>query len=79
MLPPDLISDLKKCAEDPAALLNSIRIEVKQEAEIMARSLVSKMNLVPREEFDALQAVLLRTREKLESLQAELDSIQKPD
>lgn len=39
-----------------------------------------KLNLVTREEFDAQQAVLLRTREKLEQLEkqvAELEAAQR--
>lgn len=33
---------------------------------------ISKQGLVTREEFDAQKAVLLRTREKLEALEAEV-------
>jgi len=36
-----------------------------------------KLNLVTREEFDAQQAVLQRTREKLESLEQQLDTLVK--
>lgn len=36
-----------------------------------------KCNLVTREEFDAQQAVLLRTREKLDALEAQLAQFEK--
>ncbi|MBU3068534.1 accessory factor UbiK family protein [Aestuariicella sp. G3-2] len=35
-----------------------------------------KMNLVSRDEFDAQQAVLLRTREKLEALEKQLSELE---
>jgi len=35
-------------------------------------SALRKMNIVTREEFDAQQAVLMRTREKLEALEARI-------
>lgn len=34
-----------------------------------------KLNLVTREEFDAQQAVLLRTREKIDKLEAQLQAL----
>lgn len=44
--------------------------------QILARQL-NKMNLVSRDEFDAQQAVLLRTRKKLEALEKQLEEIEK--
>ncbi len=38
---------------------------------------LKKLNLVTREEFDIQQQVLLRTREKLEALEAKLAQIEK--
>ena len=38
-------------------------------------STLRKLNLVTREEFDAQQAVLLRTREKLEALEKQIDAL----
>lgn len=37
---------------------------------------LKKMNLVSRQEFDAQQAVLLRTRTKLEQMQAQLAELE---
>lgn len=44
--------------------------------DLLARQL-NKMNLVSRDEFDAQQAVLLRTREKLDALEKQLAEIEK--
>ncbi len=37
---------------------------------------LQQLDLVTREEFDAQKAVLLRTREKLEALEAQIDSLE---
>ena len=43
--------------------------------QILARQL-NKLDLVSRDEFDAQQAVLLRTREKLDALEKQLNQLQ---
>lgn len=50
----------------PASQLNAI-----------LESGLKKLNLVTREEFDAQQAVLLRTRTKLEALEQKIDDLEK--
>lgn len=41
----------------------------KKELQLTLQSVLAKMNLVTREEFDAQTAVLQRTRQKLEALE----------
>ena len=41
----------------------------------LLQSSLAKMNLVTREEFDVQSAVLLRTREKLEQLEKQLEQL----
>lgn len=43
--------------------------------QILARQL-NKLDLVSRDEFEAQQAVLLRTREKLDALEKQLNQLQ---
>lgn len=45
------------------------REELQQSFKAVLQSGLSKLDLVTREEFDVQRAVLLRTREKLETLQ----------
>lgn len=55
--------------------------DIKQQHHFVLESLLSQLNLVTREEFDVQQAVLQRTRSKLESLEkqvAELEQALKP-
>ncbi|MDX1452519.1 MAG: accessory factor UbiK family protein [Oleiphilaceae bacterium] len=43
---------------------------------ILVSGIISKLDLVSREEFDAQQAVLMRTREKLEQLEKEVADLE---
>ncbi len=56
--------------------LRSIREDVQANFQGVLRSSLAKLDLVTREEFEVQEAVLARTREKLESLQAQLDEIE---
>ena len=58
------------------AVPNSVSDLPEQEFRALLESLLRKMNLVSRDEFDAQQAVLLRTRSKLEALEQELAQLQ---
>ena len=55
---------------------------MREEAETTFRSVLSqslaKLDLVTREEFDVQEAVLKRTREKLDELEKALEAIEKP-
>lgn len=60
------LSDLKNI------LPNSTADLPEKELRSLLEGALKKMNLVSREEFDAQQAVLMRTREKLELLEQQL-------
>ncbi len=52
--------------------------EIRQSLKIFLESTLTKMNLVTREEFDAQSALLIRTREKLDRLEAIIAELEKP-
>lgn len=56
-------------------------IRLKEEADEQFRLVLirafERMNLVTREDFDTQSAVLARTREKLESLQRQIEELEK--
>ena len=52
--------------------LRSIREDLEHNFRAVLRSSLSKLDLVTREEFEVQEAVLTRTREKLEALEAKL-------
>lgn len=62
-----LADQLRALLPESAALAGD---EVRQSLKVFLESWLSRMNLVTREEFDAQTALLARTREKLETLEA---------
>lgn len=65
-----LLQELQKNLPQISALLP------KRELHLALQSALSRLDLVTREEFDAQQAVLARTREKLEQLEETLASLE---
>ena len=63
----------KLSAQDGSGPLPASQIKAVIEAAL------KKLNLVTREEFDAQQAVLLRTREKLDALEAKIEALETKD
>lgn len=57
----------------------AVSSEVEPKLRALASSLLGKMDVVSREEFDAQSAVLLRTREKIDALEKQLQALQTLD
>lgn len=73
----DSIENLaKKLAESLPEGLRSVREDLGTNFRSVLRTGIGKMDLVTREEFDVQQAVLARTREKLELLEARLEGME---
>ena len=74
----DSIENLaRKLAESVPEGLRSIASDLETNFRGVLRSGISKLDLVTREEFEVQEAVLARTREKLERLEAQLKEIEK--
>jgi len=67
----------RKLAESVPESLRSMREDLETNFRGVLRSGISKLDLVTREEFDVQEAVLARTREKLEKLEAQLAQVEK--
>lgn len=68
MLPHELLNEFKQALNARAPAGDS-------EVRALLNSLMTRFNLVSREEFDAQTAVLARTRAKLEKMEAELAAL----
>lgn len=68
----------RKLAEAVPEGLRSMREDLEKNFRSVLRSSLSKLDLVTREEFEVQEAVLAKTREKLEALEARLTEIEKP-
>ncbi len=74
----DSIDNLaRKLAESVPEGLRSMREDLETNFQGVLRSGISKLDLVTREEFEVQEAVLARTREKLERLEEKLEEIEK--
>ncbi len=67
----------KKLVDSVPEGLRSVRDDLENNFRSVLRSSLSKLDLVTREEFEVQEAVLLRTREKLEALEAKLAAAEK--
>ena len=66
----------RKLAEAVPEGLRSMREDLENNFRAVLRSSLSKLDLVTREEFEVQEAVLARTREKLEALEAKLEQLE---
>jgi BMFP domain-containing protein YqiC len=67
----------RKLAETVPEGLRSMREDLEANFRGVLRTGLGKLDLVTREEFDVQEAVLRRTREKLDRLEAQLEEIEK--
>ena len=78
-MPTDSIDKLaQKLADSVPEGLRSVRDDLQQNFSSVLQSGLTKLDLVSREEFDVQQAVLTRTREKLELMEARLAELEAP-
>ena len=66
----------KKLADSLPASLRSVRDDLEQNFRGVLQTGLEKLDLVTREEFEVQEAVLQRTREKLEALEAKLAELE---
>ena len=59
----------RKLADTVPGSLRAVREDLEQNFRAVLRTSLNKLDLVTREEFDVQEAVLARTREKLEALE----------
>ena len=72
----------QKIIEEVSAKLKDVfgsspAADIEKNLRAVLQSVFAKLDLVTREEFDVQQAVLLRTREKLEALEAKVTDMEK--
>lgn len=75
MLDPKTLEDIGN--KMSALLANSPAKDFEKNAKAVVSGLLSKLDLVTREEFDIQTQVLARTREKLKDLEARIEALEK--
>lgn len=72
------LADLaKRLAESVPADLHLLRGDLEKNFHAILQASFARMNLVSREEFEVQRAVLARTREQLEGLEARIAELEK--
>ena len=66
----------RKLAEAVPEGLRSVREDLENNFRSVLKASLSRLDLVTREEFEVQEAVLVRTREKLEALEARLKELE---
>ncbi len=67
----------RKLAESVPDGLRSVRDDLENNFRSVLKTGIGKLDLVTREEFEVQEAVLARTREKLETLETKLEELEK--
>ena len=67
----------RKLAEAVPEGLRSVREDLENNFRSVLRASLSKLDLVTREEFEVQEAVLAKSRKKLEALEARLEELEK--
>ena len=77
MLDPKLFDDIsRRVSEGMPRGFQSLQDDFERNLRAALEAALRRMNLVSREEFEIQQAVLQRTREKLEALQKRVDELE---
>ena len=66
----------RRLAESMPEGLRAVREDIEKNFRSVLRASLSKLDLVTRDEFEVQEAILARTREKLEMLEAQLDELE---
>jgi BMFP domain-containing protein YqiC len=66
-----------KLAEAVPEGLRSVRDDLESNFRSVLRASLAKLDLVTRDEFEVQEAVLAKTRQKLEALEARLEDLEK--
>jgi len=76
--PQDIFSQLQgQFGQFVPDMARAARNDFEAQARATVMAVVAKLDLVTREEFDAQQAVLMRTREKVEALEKRVADLEK--
>ncbi|HET8692937.1 MAG TPA: accessory factor UbiK family protein [Steroidobacteraceae bacterium] len=68
----------RKLAEAVPPGLAALKADLEQNFKAVLQAGLSKLDLVTRQEFDVQAAVLRRSRERLEALEARIAALEKP-
>lgn len=75
-LPEDIIEQISRQATELLGQGQQARQDIERNVRSLMQAQLSKLDVVTREEFEAQQAVLVRTREQLHRLELQLKELE---
>lgn len=72
-----ILDDAAMIAGGVLNLVSAGRDQLRREVRLRADSLATRLDLVPREDFERLEALLVRTRQEMDALKKRLDVFEK--
>ncbi len=72
-----ILDDIAKVAGGGVSILSGVRNQIRGDIQSRIDDLAQRMDLVPREDFERLEAVLIETRRQCEDLKARIESLEK--
>lgn len=72
-----LLDDVAKLAGGAAGTLNSMRSQVKNDIKARVEEVAMRLDLVPREDLDRVEALLARTMQKQDEIIKRLEELEK--
>lgn len=70
-----VLDDIARLAGGVAGFAHTTKTQIRQDIKERIDNLALEMDLVPRSEFERLEAVLTETRKQLETLQQEIKTL----
>lgn len=74
-----ILADLARLASGAVGLVHGLRGEIRDRVRARAESALGRLDLVRRDEFEAVKAMAARAREQNEALKAELAELRAKD
>ncbi|NCO03418.1 MAG: accessory factor UbiK family protein [Alphaproteobacteria bacterium] len=72
----DILDDIAKVAGGAAGTLNSIRQQIKNDVKARVEEVAMRLDLVPREDLDRVEALLEKVIADQEDMAARLDALE---
>jgi len=72
-----VLDDLAKVAGGAVSTLAGVKQEMESQVQNVLQKILADMDLVPREEFDAIKAVAVKARSEQEKLERRVEALEK--
>lgn len=73
----DIFDDITKLAGGAAGTLNSVRMQIKNDVKARVEEVATRLDLVPREDLDRVEALLEKTIQVQQDLTQRLEKLEK--